>query len=265
MKSKAGQLKSRKWFVSMVVLMGLGTVAQAVLFQDTFDTADTTDVNANVASRQAGGDVASAYTATSAYFGIADNKLAQTGGGVLTLNANLAGSLVGHDFEISCRLAIKSSDSKWTAFYLMSANENARGSSRVGLHAYDSGNGTAYTVYYGTGAAQQTKGVTTATMTTKLGRAFDKTEEHTLQFISTAGAGGTNTYDFAVDGVTILSNLAYAFSEESTRQIGITATLVNGGEGATYDDITVIPIIPEPATLGIFAFGGHPADAAECL
>jgi hypothetical protein len=254
MKSQAGQMKIRKRVASIIVLMVSGTVANAVLFQDTFDTADSTDVNANYPSRQSGGSLTSGYTATSTYFGISDNKLAQTGGGALTLSANLAGDLVGNDFEISCKLTINSSDSKWTALYLMSANENTRGSSRLGLHAYDSGNGTAYTVYYGTGDSQLTKGVTTATMTTKLGRTFDKTEEHTLQFISTAETG---TCDFVVDGVTILSNLAYAFSEDSTRKIGITATLVNDGAGATYDDLTVIPVIPvvpEPATLGIFAF-----------
>ncbi len=259
MRRNSGRLKSGKWVVSMVVLMGLGTVAQAVMFQDTFNTADTTDVNANFAARQAGGSIASGYTATSANFGIADSKLAQTGGGVLTLNANLAGGIVDNDFEISCQLTINSSDSKWTAIYLMSANENARGLSRVGLHAYDSGNATAYVVYYGTGTNQLTRGVTTATMTAKLGHAFVKSEEHTLQFISSAATG---TYDFVVDGVTILSDLAYAFSEDSTRKIGITATLVNGGEGATYDDLTVIT---KPATLAIFAFDGLPAESSPVL
>ena len=251
MRRKMGKMKSKRWVASMVVLMVSGTVVHAALFHDTFNTVDTMDENANSASRQSGGVVVSDYTAVpTTYYGISGNKLFQSGGGELRLNANLASGIVGNDFEIAYTLAINTSDNKWTALYLMSANENSRGTSRVGLHAWDGGNGTAYTVYYGTGAAQQSVGVTTVTMTTLLGSPFDKSDEHTLQLISTAGTG---TYDFIVDGVTVLNNLAYDFSEDSSRTIGIVSTMVNGGAGATYDDLTVIP---EPATGGLVAIFG---------
>jgi hypothetical protein len=235
----------------MVALMVSGSVAQAVLFQDTFNVADTADENADVASRQSGGDVVSDYTCTaSVYYGISGGKLAQTGGGSLTLNANLAGALVGNDFEISYKLAINTSDGKWTSLYLMSANENSRGSSRVGLHAWDNSVGTAYTVYHGTGDAQQSTSVTYAAMVSLMGGTFDRSAEHTIQLVSTAGTG---TYDFLVDGVLVLDDLAYAFSEDTTRQLGIVSTMVNKGAGSTYDDLTVIP---EPASLGLFVFTG---------
>ncbi len=216
------------------------------LFLDTFDTPDTTDENADYAVRQADGAAVSPYTAApvSTYFSIKGNKLWESGGGTLTLDANLAGQVVGKDFELSFRLAVFEPGTEWASVYLISATENARQYSRLGLYA--PGSGWAYVLYKGTGSVQELDPVSEAEMTSLLGAPFDHAQEHLLRFVSTAGTGGTNSYNFLVDGVVVRSDLPYAFSDSSVCKVEFIANIPNGSSNGAYFDDLALRYTPPP-------------------
>jgi len=216
--------------------------AAAGLFLDTFATGDTADENQDNAIRQAGGVVIANYTETANHFSISGGKLKNLGpGGYLTMNANLADYLVGEDFELSLKLTVLDTTANWSSIYLTSANENERGLSRLGMYALGSGNATqVYVLYRGVGV----RGIEVVTLDDLntlflqgFGQTFDRTAEHAIRFISTAGTGITNQYDFVVDGITVKSGLQYAFTEDTVRQIEIVGLSTVGG--VYYDDIAL--------------------------
>jgi hypothetical protein len=239
--------------VVLVCLTAMQLPAGTV-FQDTFNTADTADENTDYAVRQSGGFVTGNYTATSTYYGINANKLAQTGGGELVLNANLAAYIAGGNFTLSFKQDLDNTGGSWSSVYLASATEYDRGRSRVGFLAWGTGNGTAFTLYSGTGtngAFYTGINITGAQMDTlwqsNFGVNFDRLAEHTSQFVSTAGAGGTNTYDFVVDGVLVTNDAVYAFNDDTVRNIEMISTLPNDAADAyqvLYDDLTVNGLTP---------------------
>ena len=244
--------------LTLIALLAAGLSTQAgTIFLDTFDTADTGDENADSVARQSGGFITANYGGASGYYGISGNKLAQTGGGELVLNANLANYLVGHDFEISVKQTMLNTNSNWSSIYLTSATEPTRSNSRLGLHTWGTEQLAAvYTVYGGTGAAGVTYTATArnpaqmnALWQENFGTDFDRTAEHLIQFISTEGVGGTNTFDFVVDGVVVINDKVYAFNDDSVRQIEMVSTIPNGTDGATYDNLTVKGLVPSLSTI----------------
>jgi len=255
---------NQKPIASMAVLMMSGMVAQAILFQDTFNAGPTTDINTDYAARQAGGAVSAQYTGNQSWYGLSGSHLVHSGGGEIALDVNLASGIVGNEFEFSFKQTMLNTNSNWSSIYLASATEDTRGNSRVGMHTWGTGQLAAvYTVYGGTGAAGAAYTATArspaqmdALWQTNFGTDFDRTAEHLIQFISTPGAGGTNTFDFVVDGVVVIADKVYAFNDDTVRNIEIVGTIPNhadGSNGALYDDLTVIP---EPATLGMVVFLG---------
>jgi hypothetical protein len=81
------------------------------------------------------------------------------------------------------------------------------------------------------------------------GTDFDRLAEHTIQFVSTTGTGGTNTYDFVVDGVVVYNDAVYAFNDDTVRNIEMVSTLPNDAADAyqvLYDDLGVLPHSTEP-------------------
>ncbi|RKY67664.1 MAG: hypothetical protein DRQ24_12560, partial [Candidatus Latescibacterota bacterium] len=203
-------------------------------FFDTFDTPDTTDVNANYTTRQTNGFISSTYTEfADASNLIESNRLSIIGGGALDLDVNLADHMVGHDFTVSIDATMLNTNAKWSAFYVLSANENSRGLSRMGFHYWGAPQATAFTVYSGV-AAQVATGVTVAQLNTLFG-SYDREVPHTIQFVSTEGP--TNTYDFVIDGLVVLNDLPYAFSEDTTRTLGFVATVTPATKGVLYDNL----------------------------
>ena len=71
---------------------------------------------------------------------------------------------------------------------------------------------------------------------TAIGGAYDRAAEHEYKFISYAGAGGTNTYVFLVDGnVITASGLDYYF-DGAKRHIGVVGVMDTGSPLGTYID-----------------------------
>ena len=255
-----GENNMKKWIGLVSLCLVCSEAWAGTAFMDSFDTADTIDINSNYATRQAGGVVSAQYTGNQDWYAIGGNKLVHRGGGEIVLNANLADYLVGHDFEISLKQTMLNTNSNWTAVYLTSATEPTRSNSRLGFHTWGTGQLAAvYTVYGGTGAAgaaytatARTPAQMNALWQENFGTDFDRTAEHLIQFISTAGAGGTNTFDFMVDGVVVIDDKVYTFNDDTVRQIEMVGTIPNhsdGGNGALYDDLTVEGFVPALSTI----------------
>jgi len=209
------------------------------LFFDNLNTGDTGNMNQDYATRQAGGGGTSPYTDPSDNFSISGNKLKNAGeAGLLSLDANMARYLVGEDFELSFKLTVPDSSGMWSSLYVADTPAG-RNTSRFGLVAFGGASANAFEVYKGTSGGMAVDVITVAEMTTLLGRSYNKAEEHTIQLISKAGSGGTNTYRLVVDGVVIKSNIEYAFSNDTLRSIEVTGQMAGASAGALYDDIAI--------------------------
>lgn len=217
-------------------------------FFDDFNADNYPDGNWGYHTRQTNGTVVLPYGPVPfGNFSITNNKLhAYTYAAELKEEASLDNRIVGKDFELSCKVTVLATDANWSSFYLYDDTGNRRGDSRLGCLIWGQGHGHAFTLYAGVTVPENPVpgGITVDQMTAALGYTYDKSVEHTLQFISTAGIDETNTYDFVVDGVTIASNIVYRF-DGATRHVGIIG--VNDTDitkGVFYDDVYV-RVLPE--------------------
>ena len=222
-------------------------------FFDSFDTSDTNDVNADIASRQVDSIVESTYAGHLPPYSITNNTMKHAGGGPMWTASNLALPIVGQDFEFSFDVSVPDTSSSWTSIFLVSTNEIDRDVTPFGALILGGGQPGAFDLYYGFGGiTREVFPISTNTMNMAFGAPYDKTAEHTVQFISTAGTGGTNAYDFVVDGITIVSGLQYAFSEDSTRQIRIVGTFADGADGAYYNNLKISNDVSAPQRDHVF-------------
>jgi len=195
--------------------------AVTAIVSDTFDTPDSSNVNADTAARQAGGLLLSSYSGAVGDYSIVSNKLHSTGIGTLLHDADMGSRVVGADFEFSFEVT-QMETSSWFTVYLddetIDSGSDARGSSRLGCLVWggtNGNNGVAFSLYAGTGANQVSGGdVTVSNLTVQLGYPYVVSDPHTVKFISYAGDGGTNSYMFVVDDVTIVSGVEYLFDSD---------------------------------------------------
>jgi len=189
--------------------------SQEYVFLDSFDTGDTTDVNANLKSRQAGGGRLSGYVEGS-NFSISGNKLLLSGGsGSLRSVSSFADQVVGNDFIFSFKLTKGASETDWLGIYLLAANEPGWVEAKFGVRCSGVGDPWAFWVHDLSGVV----GIGEEEISGILGYTYDKTQEHVIELVSTAGVDGTNSYAFVVDGVVIRDNLLYAHTEDTSRRI----------------------------------------------
>ena len=92
----------KKWMGLISLCLICSGARAGMVFLDTFNAADTTDMNSNYAARQAGGAVTGSCTGNQDWYGIAGNALVHSGGGEIVLDTNLA-SIVGNNFEVSIK------------------------------------------------------------------------------------------------------------------------------------------------------------------
>ncbi|RKX38904.1 MAG: hypothetical protein DRP64_14990 [Verrucomicrobia bacterium] len=210
------------------------------LFNDTFDTTDTTDLNTSLSSRQAAGLLTSTYTEQiDANSSIAGNKLGRTATGIVTLDTNFASYLGSQPFTLSFDFFAVTAVNKWTAIHVKNALDVARSASpmQVYFRGDNSVNNLIF-LQYGTGGAVDSLLISSNTVATALGSAFSIHDEHNYAFEVSPTDRASGTYDFLVDGVAVAENLPYAFSENIERIIVFTGLNLD----ARFDnlDITVL-------------------------
>lgn len=247
----------KKQFASIMVLGALALtsqVAQAAIITDNFNTADTTNLGDNLATRQSGTAAPSGYTeVTDTQNTIAGNKLVKTGAGALTLNTNLVSYLGANKFSVSVELDVDVGGATgYSSMSLLSATDNQRNRSPFSFWARDNqASLTLVQVSYGTGSAVSTLGLSAATINAALGISnFSTLDNHTYTFDATGSSTTAGTFDFLIDGTVVANDLAYSFSDATSRTISWVA---NNATIGRYDNLNVIP---EPATLGLITAVG---------
>jgi len=232
-------------------------IGKEYVFFDNFDSADHDDMGLLYGIRQTNGTIVSSFGPHHSLYSITNvvgnGKLNQYWPGAFAnMDADVSSYIEGKDFELSCKVAVLTPGGEWTSFHLFD-NDNAegggdsRGDSRLGMHIPGLDQPWACILYYGTGAAQQTQAIDPNWYAGLAG--YDKSQEHTFQFVSIAGPGGTNSCEVFIDGVEITDNAAsggnapdslpYYFNGDQLRigLVGIMPDNNNKNNGALYDDI----------------------------
>ena len=187
------------------------------VFFDNFNASDHVDANWLFGSRQTDGQAISSYLWHPALHSITNNKLHQYYfGALLGTQTDMASHIEGEDFEFSFKVAHKETDNSLTAIYLYDETyAHPRTDARLGLYIPGAAEAWACVLYKGTGAAQEIDPVEPS----EISPTYDKSDEHTFQFFSHSGIGGTNTYDLVIDGVTVRTGIEYYF-DGAERRIG---------------------------------------------
>lgn len=111
------------------------TSANDLIFQDTFDTADTTQLNSDLAARQSSGLVISEYSAGNNFGSITDNQYTRTtdNSGKFSLQEDFAAYLTGRIYEITFTLRCTSDVQKWFGISLTNATHDSTSTSPVSI------------------------------------------------------------------------------------------------------------------------------------
>lgn len=207
------------------------------VFIDTFDTADTADINTGLENRQAAGRVAIApYSLSTADYSIVGNKLSQDGAIKWLWNeASLEGYINGQDFEFSAKITTEEAGLNWTEIYLFGIGET-QDTSRFAVLVQGAAADNACILMSGTGPGRDQNYITIAEVEAATGVPYVRNAEHTFQLISMAGTGGTNTVELVIDGASIRSGIEYLISGSEKIRIGLVKT---SSADIYYDDIYV--------------------------
>ena len=222
------------------------------LYYDGFDTADADNANAEFWSRQSG-RVMPYYTDLPQNYSItniaSDGKLNDYWNGAFLIpSIDFASHLLGEEFEFSFKIAVDIIGGEWSSIYLCDEDGKDRGDSRLGMYVPGNDQPWDAIVYYGTNGSQTIMAIDCEWFPAL--SPYDKTQEHTFQFISTPGPGGTNSFELYIDGVEITDGVTdngtwimpdsfeYYF-DNTNRFIGIVGVMptTDGTQKALYDDI----------------------------
>lgn len=232
-------------------LLGLGLFAgvhpaiagSTVVFMDTFGTANTS-VNDSLALRQFGTAAPVNYIGSLTANSIADEMLLRDAGGATSLDGNFASSLADNDFTFKTYMRMVNTGSEWASVSMLSGVDNERAKSPMGffVRGAPGGSGELIVVNYGTGSAASSANILGTALTSAFGT-FSTSHFHTYEMRVTASSSSSGTFNFVVDGVIMLQNLAYQFSDATVRTI----SWVNpsGGE-ALFDNVTLTASSPGP-------------------
>ncbi len=238
--------------VVVVATVAPGTLVDTILFNDTFDTADTTDLDTSLSSRQAAGLLTSKYTEQiDANSLIEGNKLRRTATGIVTLDTNFASHIGNQPFTLSFDFFAVTETNQWTAIHVKNAVDVTRNLSpmQVYFRGDNSVNNLIF-LQYGTGSSVSSLLISSNTLATALGSAFSIHDEHNYAFEAspTDPDPGSGTYDFLVDGVAVAENLPYTFSENTERIIVFTGLNLD----ARFDNLDITVLAEEmPFSLSI--------------
>jgi len=236
--------------------------ANVLLLSDNFNNAtDNTDLNVNLAARQAGtleatggaAPAGSTWTELTGNSTISSNQLSVAVSGYVRNNADLEPSLTTVDlvgvsgFIMDFKMDYTGIAGAWTSPYLTTHTGDERGNSRFGMVAF----GTGDIQFYGgaLGGSQVTTSVSNAILTS-LVSGWNITNQNSYSFNATRTTATSGVYDVFINGIEVASNIAYAFGtggDISDNGGDVNFEIINVTSGAgLYDDFS-ITTIPEPS------------------
>jgi hypothetical protein len=230
--------------------------AAVLLLSDNFNTGNSTDLNIDLATRQAGtlestGAVAPAGSTWSKISGstnaILSNQLNVTNGASVSHvvnNADFEAALTSVDlsavsgFTLSFKMQYTGTAVAWSSPYLSTHFiTDERANSRFGLVAFGSGNIQAY--------GDTPAGLSSDALATALG-SWNVNSQNSYSLVATRTTATTGNYDLFINGIEVLSNHNYTFGAGGANgEVNFEIINVNNG-AALYDDFS-ITTIPEPS------------------
>jgi len=216
-----------------------GAIPPYVFFDD-FNSGSS-DVNVNTLNRQANGLVGSTYYGNPELYSITNNEVLGINGALWQIT-DMSSLLPDENFELSCEVAMLDPSASWATIYLYDVVdpyvEDGRADSRLGCLIWGDGQpDVVFSLYAGAGGGQISGGdVIEAELDSKIGGTYDRSQPHTIAFVSSEGEGGSNTYAFVVDDVVIRSGIEYGFDGDM-RRIGIHSAGLT--DGALFDDVAL--------------------------
>lgn len=239
--------------LSGLILTAPAHAANVLLLSDNFTSTDGSDINQNLATRQAGtlesaGSNWSEFGNTNS--AISSNQLNVPSSSHVVNNADFEANLTSIDlsavsgFVMGFKMGYTGTAGAWTSPYLSTHNvADERGNSRFGMVAF----GTGDVQFYGgaVGGSQVGTDLSNATLAT-LVSGWNITNLNSYSFNATRITATTGVYDAFINGVEVASNIAYAFGTGGVNgEVNFEIINVNNGAGL-YDDFS-ITTIPEPS------------------
>jgi len=184
-----------------------------LLFADSFDSADNTDVDADMSDpgRQAGSLATAGYTegGDAGVHEIVDHQLDVAGGGAIETMTDFEPYLTAprvSGFTVSFDAAL-TSGTAWLSPYLSTHSGDERGESRCGLLIFANGQVKAYKENAG---SQGTQIISSNDLATALG-SWSQHATNSYELVGTATTPTSGTYDVFINGVEVLSDNSYVF------------------------------------------------------
>ncbi|QTN31155.1 PEP-CTERM sorting domain-containing protein [Akkermansiaceae bacterium] len=252
-------------FSALLLMQVSSQAASVLLLTDNFNTANNTDLNLNLASRQDGtlkstggaAPAGSTWTKFASGGTIVSNQLNVPGGGGVRNNADFEPALTSVDlsavsgFTMSFNLQYTGATNQWTSPYLSTHTGDERAQSRFGFVAFGNGN----LQFYGgavTGGQVNT-GVSNATLAT-LVSGWSINNQNSYSLVATRTTATTGTYDAFINGIQVASNIAYGFGTGGDSG-EVNFEIINTATGAgLYDNFSLVTV-PEPSAALLGALG----------
>lgn len=258
MKSTNYKFIAQALLASILIMTASSQAATIVLLSDDFNTANNTDLNQNLATRQAGTleSAGSNWTETSGSTNaILSNQLNVTNGAStshVVNNADFEADLTSANlstvsgFSLAFDFDYTGTAGAWSSAYLSTHNfADERGNSRFGFIAF----GTGDLQFYGDSGFS----INNATMAT-LVSGWNVTNLNSFSFVATRSTATTGIYDVFVNGIEVASNRAYTFGTGGTNG-EVNFEVINIGNGAGLYDNFSITTVPEPSAALLGSLG----------
>jgi len=205
-----------------------------ILFLDTFGFG-AAGLNDRLEERQSGAFAPVVYSESAQTSSVTNEMLLRSGPGPTILNADFSDSLCSRDFSLKLYMKVINETTDWCAVSVVSGINSTRSSSPMSflLRGAPGGGDEWITVQYGTGGSTISANLT-ATFLNGFFGSFHPHRFRTYEIRAAAMDAVSGTFDFSVDGIILLQDLPYHFSEDDSRTVEWVHT--SGGE-ALYDNI----------------------------
>jgi alpha-galactosidase len=238
-----------KSIAASLAISGSASAITETILSDNFTTANSSDPNLNLVSRQAGALATRSYNKQrdlgGTALGIASNQLStgsDTHINLLGDNTDFTNLLKSSAYtRFTIRFDAQVTGTSWSSPYLSTHGSGGddRGDSRLGLLFFESGGISAYK---GTGAAQESQSLSAAELTTILG-AWDIRARNSYTWVATKTSATTGTYRVLINGKIVFDNLPYSLNNATTQRWNV-RNIANGT--ALYDDLAFEVYTPHP-------------------
>ena len=234
--------------ITAIIATGLTAYAQTLVLSDNFDTGGitTNDLSFNLVARQVGTAATTGFTtSTNTSFLTSAGKIQTESWDYVTLDGNFVADLGASSFSVSMDGSSSVTNDDWMSMAVVTDTDGAANQSPMGFIAFgrDNPGDLVFLVFYdgnGTNAPAQV-GITQDDLDANF-IGFSVFDEHNYEFEAFALSTSNGTYNFKIDGKTMVGGLSYEFGDNTRRSV----TLLSINSAVSVWDNLNISTIPDP-------------------